>query len=60
MRNREIPTSANASRRAETPTTLHGRPVLRICPINPRTTEDDIRTTIEMFESLASDAAGSV
>ncbi|MCH7546248.1 MAG: aminotransferase class I/II-fold pyridoxal phosphate-dependent enzyme [Planctomycetes bacterium] len=34
-------------------TTLHNRPVLRLCPINPRTTEDDIRGTIERFETMA-------
>ncbi|MCH7573035.1 MAG: glutamate decarboxylase, partial [Planctomycetes bacterium] len=34
-------------------TTLHNRPVLRLCPINPRTTEDDIRGTIEKFEVIA-------
>ena len=34
-------------------TTLRNRPVLRLCPINPRTTEDDIRGTIEKFEVIA-------
>jgi aromatic-L-amino-acid/L-tryptophan decarboxylase len=32
---------------AVTTTRLHGRSVLRLCTINPRTTEDDIATTLE-------------
>jgi glutamate/tyrosine decarboxylase-like PLP-dependent enzyme len=35
-----------------TQTSLHGRPVLRLCPINPRTTADDIRDTIEQLDAL--------
>jgi glutamate/tyrosine decarboxylase-like PLP-dependent enzyme len=31
-------------------TVLHGRLALRFCTINPRTTEDDIRETIERLE----------
>src|SRR5581483_10781638 len=34
-------------------TVLRGRTVLRMCPINPRTTDDDIRSTIRRLESLA-------
>ena len=35
-----------------TQTTLDGRPVLRLCPINPRTTEADLRRTIERLDAL--------
>ena len=35
-----------------TKTTLDGRPVLRLCPINPRTTADDIRETIDRLDAL--------
>jgi glutamate/tyrosine decarboxylase-like PLP-dependent enzyme len=35
-------------------TVLRGRPALRICALNPRTTERDIVETIERLESLAS------
>jgi glutamate/tyrosine decarboxylase-like PLP-dependent enzyme len=35
-----------------TQTSLHGRPVLRLCPINPRTTEEDLRETIERLDQL--------
>jgi len=31
-------------------TSLRGRKVLRLCTINPRTTEDDIRDTIHQLE----------
>lgn len=34
-------------------TTLRGRITLRLCTINPRTTEDDIRETIARLEALA-------
>lgn len=37
-----------------TSTTLHGRTVLRLCTINPRTTTEDIRETIARLERLAS------
>ncbi len=40
-----------------TSTTLRGRTVLRMCTINPRTTEDDIIQTIEKIDALASHAA---
>jgi glutamate/tyrosine decarboxylase-like PLP-dependent enzyme len=34
-------------------TVLRGRTVVRLCPINPRTTEDDIRDSLERLETLA-------
>jgi glutamate/tyrosine decarboxylase-like PLP-dependent enzyme len=34
-------------------TTLRGRVVLRMCSINPRTTEDDVRSTVERLDELA-------
>jgi hypothetical protein len=34
-------------------TTLDGRIVLRLCPINPRTTTDDIDASIARLETLA-------
>ncbi len=36
-----------------TSTVLHGRTVLRLCTINPRTTDEDMRATIERLEELA-------
>lgn len=33
-------------------TVLHGRTTLRLCTINPRTTDEDIRATIERLEYL--------
>ena len=35
-----------------TKTTLDGRPVLRLCPINPRTTADDLRAVIQRLDTL--------
>ncbi|MFB6280357.1 MAG: aspartate aminotransferase family protein [Salinibacter sp.] len=35
-----------------TKTTLDGRPVLRLCPINPRTTDADLRDTIDRLDQL--------
>lgn len=35
-----------------TKTTLGGRPVLRLCPIHPRTTEEDLRETVDRLEKL--------
>ena len=35
-----------------TQTALHGRPVLRLCPINPRTTKEDLRDTIDRLDAL--------
>lgn len=40
-------------------TELRGRPVLRMCPINPRTTEEDIRATFERLDRLQQDLATS-
>jgi glutamate/tyrosine decarboxylase-like PLP-dependent enzyme len=34
-------------------TVLRGRSVVRFCPINPRTTEDDMRTSLDRLEILA-------
>jgi glutamate/tyrosine decarboxylase-like PLP-dependent enzyme len=38
---------------APSTTILDGRPVARLCTINPRTTDEDIRATIERLEQLA-------
>ncbi|MCC7260790.1 MAG: decarboxylase, partial [Alphaproteobacteria bacterium] len=38
-----------------TPTKLNGREVLRLCTINPRTTEDDFRLTVEKMKTMAQD-----
>ncbi len=38
-----------------TKTTLDGRPVLRLCPINPRTTDEDLRTTFARLDALRRD-----
>jgi glutamate/tyrosine decarboxylase-like PLP-dependent enzyme len=35
-----------------TKTTLEGRPVLRLCPINPRTRPRDIRRTVDRLDTL--------
>jgi aromatic-L-amino-acid/L-tryptophan decarboxylase len=37
---------------APSTTVIDGRPVARLCTINPRTTDDDIRMTIERLERL--------
>lgn len=37
-------------------TVLRGQTVMRLCTINPRTTEEDIRATIEKLEQLAHEA----
>jgi hypothetical protein len=34
-------------------TELRGRTALRMCTINPRTSEDDIRSTVELLRELA-------
>ncbi|MBW3661214.1 MAG: aminotransferase class I/II-fold pyridoxal phosphate-dependent enzyme [Gemmatimonadetes bacterium] len=39
-------------------TRLAGRTVLRLCPINPRTTEDDLRGSIDRLAELADALAG--
>jgi glutamate/tyrosine decarboxylase-like PLP-dependent enzyme len=36
-----------------TKTTLDGRPALRMCPINPRTSADDVRQTLDALDRLA-------
>jgi aromatic-L-amino-acid/L-tryptophan decarboxylase len=36
-----------------TSTTLQGRPALRLCTINPRTTEDDLAQTLERLADVA-------
>jgi glutamate/tyrosine decarboxylase-like PLP-dependent enzyme len=36
-------------------TELDGRPVLRLCPIHPQTTSDDIVATFDRMEALAPD-----
>jgi glutamate/tyrosine decarboxylase-like PLP-dependent enzyme len=38
---------------APSTTLLAGRPVARLCTINPRTTDEDVRATIERLERLA-------
>jgi aromatic-L-amino-acid/L-tryptophan decarboxylase len=38
---------------APSTTVIDGRPVARLCTINPRTTDEDIRATIERLETLA-------
>ena len=40
-------------------TTLRGRPVLRLCTINPRTTTDDLDATIEGLERLVRESPSS-
>jgi glutamate/tyrosine decarboxylase-like PLP-dependent enzyme len=40
-------------RAAISSTRLHGRVVLRLCTINPRTTREDIDTTIAALDELA-------
>lgn len=41
-----------------TSTQLQGRTVLRLCTINPRTTEEDLRMTIEEMARLGGELAG--
>ncbi len=40
-----------------TKTTLEGRPALRLCPINPRTSADDVRQTLTVLDRLADSLA---
>ncbi len=42
-----------------TQTTLDGRPVLRLCPINPRTTEASLRDTIDRLEAIRTTLSGA-
>jgi len=42
-----------------TKTTLTGCPVLRLCPINPRTTDEDLRETIDRLDELRRAMSGS-
>ncbi len=39
-------------------TSLGGRPVLRLCTINPRTTDEDIVATLRRLEQFGAEAAG--
>ncbi|MCS4158129.1 glutamate/tyrosine decarboxylase-like PLP-dependent enzyme [Salinibacter ruber] len=41
-----------------TQTTLDGRPVLRLCPINPRTTAKDLKETIARLDALQAEIGG--
>jgi glutamate/tyrosine decarboxylase-like PLP-dependent enzyme len=43
---------------APSSTVLHGRSVVRLCTINPRTTEQEIRETIRRMDALAHAVAG--
>ena len=40
-----------------TTTVIGGQTVLRLCTINPRTSENDIRTTVEMIARLGAEEA---
>jgi glutamate/tyrosine decarboxylase-like PLP-dependent enzyme len=42
-----------------TKTTLRERPVLRLCPINPRTTTEDIENTLDRLDALRRERAGT-
>lgn len=58
--NRLISREAMASGEAVvTSTVLHGRTVLRLCTINPRTTHDDIRNTVALLAEIGDGLAGS-
>jgi aromatic-L-amino-acid decarboxylase len=39
-------------------TVLRGQTVLRMCPINPRTTDDDVQETVRRLAAMASDLVG--
>ncbi|MGE0129476.1 MAG: aspartate aminotransferase family protein [Blastocatellales bacterium] len=41
-------------------TSLRGQTVMRLCTINPRTTEEDIRATIEQIERFGRDAENRI
>ena len=56
--NRDIARAILASGEAVvTSTELRGQTVLRLCTINPRTTEDDIRRTVAMLADIGDDLA---
>ncbi len=42
-----------------TTTVLNGQTVLRLCTINPRTSEDDIRSTVEMIARVGASIPSS-
>jgi len=41
-------------------TSLRGQTVMRLCTINPRTTEDDVRATIKQLEQFGRELQGSI
>src|SRR5262245_37431349 len=41
-------------------TALRGQTVMRLCTINPRTTEDDVRATIKQLEQFGRELQGSI
>src|SRR5262245_36834482 len=41
-------------------TTLRGQTVMRLCTINPRTTEDDVRATIKQLEQFGRELQGRI
>ena len=43
-----------------TSTTLRGQTMLRMCPINPRTTDEEIRETLKRVDGLARELSGRV
>jgi glutamate/tyrosine decarboxylase-like PLP-dependent enzyme len=43
-----------------TSTVIRGRNVLRLCTINPRTSENDIRETVRRLDALGRGRAGAV
>ena len=42
-----------------TTTVIRGETVLRLCTINPRTTDEDIRSTVEMIARIGAECEGS-
>ena len=38
-----------------TTTVINGQTVLRMCTINPRTTDDDLRSTIDMIARIGTE-----
>jgi aromatic-L-amino-acid/L-tryptophan decarboxylase len=41
-------------------TSLRGQTVMRLCTINPRTTEDDVQTTIKRLEQFGRELQGRI